>query len=137
MSKKDVVLTAIIISLNMLGISGIILQEIGALYLWFQGKCYVYAYYYGSSYDEPVEGVRVTFTDYWGRSKVVVTEREAVNVTLYFHGWYSVEASYKNSTKTKVITTANAKYLYVGFIYVILEKNGTIRDIMYISPPKY
>jgi len=136
MSMKEATLTTFIVLLNVIGISGIILQEMGALYLWFEGECYVGAYYYGSSYEELVEGVKVTFTDYWGRSKVVVTSKEMVNVTLYFRGWYRVEATYKGSTKTKIITTANARYLYVGSVYIILdEKNDTI--IIYVSPPRY
>jgi len=138
MSMKEATLTTFIVLLNVIGISGIILQEMGALYLWFEGECYVGAYYYGSSYEELVEGVKVTFTDYWGRSKVVVTSKEMVNVTLYFRGWYRVEATYKGSTKTKIITTANARYLYVGSVYIILdEKNDTIREIIYVSPPRY
>lgn len=138
MSMKEATLTTFIVLLNVIGISGIILQEMGALYLWFEGECYVGAYYSGSSYEELVEGVKVTFTDYWGRSKVVVTSKEMVNVTLYFRGWYRVEATYKGSTKTKIITTANARYLYVGSVYIILdEKNDTIREIIYVSPPRY
>lgn len=138
MNVKNIALTAILVGLNVFGIMGIVLQEIGALYIWFQGKCYIGAYYQGSSAEELVEGVEVKIIDFWGNTKSVVTSKRLVYVTLYFRGWYRIEASYNGSVMTKTITTASPRYLYVGIIYIILDpESETILDILYVSPPRY
>jgi len=135
MDKKNIAKVIIAILMCAFGILGIILEEIGAIYLWFQGGCYIGAYYYGDNFRNLVDGVRVEIKDFWGRSQVVTTSNRLVNTTLYFHGWYQVEATYRVSTKTETITTVTARYAYVGAIYVILDKeDDTIRDIEYVKP---
>jgi len=118
------------------GILGIVLIEIGAIYLWFQGRCYIGAYYYGDR-SSLIEGVKVEIKDFWGRSMVVITSNRLVNVTLYFRGWYRVEATYRDSAKTIAILTVNARYsTNIGTIYVVLNKeDDTIRYIEYAKPP--
>jgi len=136
MDKKNIAKAIIIILMCAFGILLIILEEIGAVYLWFQGECYVGAYYYGDSPRNLVDGVKVEIKNFWGHSQVVETLNRLVNITLYFHGWYRMEATYGGSTKTETITTVTARSAYVGTIYVILDKeNGTIRNIEYAKPP--
>lgn len=118
-------------------ITGIVLAQIGAFYIWFQGVCYVGAYYYGETPHNLIEGVKVKITDFWGRSQEVITSNSRVNLTLYFHGWYRVEAAYKGSTNTIIITTTTFDSGSVGSIYVILEEDGAIKYIMYMYTYKY
>ena len=134
--KKDIALTIFLIMIGSFGIFCVVLQEIGAIYLWYEGKCYVGAYYRDSKPDQLVEGVEVTFTDFWGRSKIVVTSKSLVNVTLFFRGWYKIEATYKGSKKTLTITTTTARSPTIGTIYIILDRESDeIQNIVYIPPP--
>ncbi len=118
------------------GILGIVLIEIGAIYLWFQGRCDIGAYYYGDK-SSLIEGVKVEIKDFWGHSIVVTTSNRLLNITLYFRGWYRVEATYRGSAKTLDIITVNARYsTNIGTIYVVLNKeDDTIRCIEYAKPP--
>ncbi len=135
MNKKNIAAMIILISIIAFGVSWIILEQIGAIYVWFQGNCYIGAYYYGNR-ARLIDEVRIEIKDFWGHSQVVITSDSLLNITLYFNGWYQVEATYRGSTKTRILTTVRARYPYIGTIYVILDKeNDTIRDIEYAKPP--
>ncbi len=131
--KKHVPLI-IVTLLAACSIGVLVLGEIGILYLWKnQGKCYVGAYYYPES-SHLVEGVKVTITDFYGLSQEVTTSSDFVYVTLYFKGWYKIEATYGNSTETAIIITVKAQYAWIGTIYAVLNEDNTIRYIKYVSP---
>lgn len=138
MKKKNAIVMVFVILLSIIGAVGLALIEMGAFYIWYTGKCFVGAYYYGESPENLVKGVNVVITDFWGRSQKVITSDHLVNITLYFRGWYRIEAIFNDSKEVKTITTVGAGPLYVGTIYIVLDKNdNTIKKIQYVPPPGY